>query len=1342
LVRVQNGALYDVPNRTQSPFRRDTLFIAAPVTANFFSATIPFTIPADKVITDLGISQLSVNWDNGNGFQNYAIGQTVNIEYATNGVHTIQLRWADAAGRILQTQFEISVQASFSIMARAACTDPTYNSTCSQVEQIVLPNQSTGATVTTFFACPDGQLRRPLFILDGIDFNPFGNTSTAERLTTGLALLSPNSMSPSVSELLKTEGYDLVFVDWHNGGQQDVRFNSQLFRQILNTFNERKRNNGSTQKNMVIGMSMGGVVGKHALRTMELANPTRADGGHDVETFIGFDAPMQGANIPLSLQFFVNDLSSLNILGRRLRDINQNFNAILTTLQSTAAQQLLVLNGFILPPFISAQHEQFYTEFRNLGNLQKCEYRAVSNGSMRSITNLPPNSNLLDVRGNANTNLVVTISLNSQLNALPAAGDGTLRTIYSSSMRVFLFGFESDRAIQTVNRSGNDVGINNYDNCPGGKLPLDANAILAALPTGINIENSNLNRITFIPAVSALDIRLPERQNLNFNTSDEQRLVGANITANKGYIGARGETPLDNEFTVRGMILGAENQAHVNFSPRIINFLLQELNKTTELAANAVLTNRTYNFGATNDFVPDDLSTPRKISNLNYTVTASNTGRLWVNRTGRIQFTDIANNPNNDPQVPFTLSIKGGCQNAGVVLENGGTFHLGEASIPNRTVVRVGGGGFVRVKSGGNLKLENTAQLIIESGGRLILEPGANIHLLGNEAKIIFRDGGCLVLNGQIDIPSNVSFQFEQNGQVSTEMPIPSKGILRGVNQDHRIINIVHGGNMTVVPNGNATAIVRFENGLIERAAGLNTTTANHIIVQPLSIIQSNNIKFLDNSLGNRRFIMLNGHNIGDFEFESSTFLNAGIAVFIFNPNALPNQPGLAYPWHRNGFRVNVAFRQTNFTNTQVIKADRAFIIELDHCNVINGDLDVSNAYWVNIHNNTVMRGNWSGSGVKVKSVVHTELYDNSVIDQYSTGIEAINGYNHNISLYRQGSIQQCMVGIHLNGGIAARNDDIPLDWGMIYMDCSRLLDNAVAIQGTDILFNMYGRGSNTNMIRQNPVAISLTPHLQVAYQWRRNLNDIWLHGNYWHPTVPAATPVNSYWRFEQTIKAESGAIGSPWAGTLHVNEPGWGDAITDANHGSVQNCGGVNLRSPESERGNLMAQNTIIFADGQYRNVKIQQDVAMHQIQQQNLPLAETLFEPIARLSDQARDTASVAVKHYIDVARVMAVRSNNGLAREDFGWLPEATVYFDKPTLSLKVYPNPAQDFCRVELPLGQVYDVGVYDAVGRQIAILTTQGDTNLDTKDWKSGIYMIQALNQKTQQKYYAKMIIQK
>jgi hypothetical protein len=40
------------------------------------------------------------------------------------------------------------------------------------------------------------------------------------------------------------------------------------------------------------------------------------------------------------------------------------------------------------------------------------------------------------------------------------------------------------------------------------------------------------------------------------------------------------------------------------------------------------------------------------------------------------------------------------------------------------------------------------------------------------------------------------------------------------------------------------------------------------------------------------------------------------------------------------------------------------------------------------------------------------------------------------------------------------------------------------------------------------------------------------------------------------------------------------------------------------------------------------------------------------------------------------------------------------------------------------------------------LTTQGDANLDTKDWKSGIYMIQALNQKTQQKYYAKMVIQK
>jgi hypothetical protein len=218
----------------------------------------------------------------------------------------------------------------------------------------------------------------------------------------------------------------------------------------------------------------------------------------------------------------------------------------------------------------------------------------------------------------------------------------------------------------------------------------------------------------------------------------------------------------------------------------------------------------------------------------------------------------------------------------------------------------------------------------------------------------------------------------------------------------------------------------------------------------------------------------------------------------------------------------------------------------------------------------------------------------------------------------------------------------------------------------------------------------------------------------------------------------------------LHINEPNWwnGAVITDPNHGSIQNCGGLTLRSPENnQQTDLMAQNTIVFADGQYRNVKIQQDAALNRLRNQELNAAENLLVPIARLSQTVRDTANAVVKHMVDVARVMVVGGNGipgGLARNDFGWLPEATVYMDKTAADIsnvKLYPNPANDFFRLELKQGATYKVNIFDAVGKRVQSLDASGEVDLDTKNWQSGVYMIHILNQANQQRTYGKVVIQ-
>jgi hypothetical protein len=645
----------------------------------------------------------------------------------------------------------------------------------------------------------------------------------------------------------------------------------------------------------------------------------------------------------------------------------------------------------------------------------------------------------------------------------------------------------------------------------------------------------------------------------------------------------------------------------------------------------------------------------------------------------------------------------------------------------------VTGSGAVTLQTGGNTVLNNGSKIIVSNGGRLIIEAGANIV---NNGIITIQAGGELAIIGQPNLTGNGYIRFEKDNQLS----MGSDWLVRGNNPSQRMIQIAREASV-VVPDSRTLTL---ENGLVEREAGHIVNTPNHIIVRKTGGIRASYVTFEDYSSGPSRFIYLDGPEQNEFLFNNCTFTNSAIAVELKEPANTTG--GREYGWGPTNQRVNVRFLTCTFQNSNVIKAERAFIVELNHCTVNNGGLDVSYAYWIDIHNNTTLRGNYQvQNGIKVKNVVHTELYDNSLIDRYTTGIEATESWNHNITIYDHASIQSCGTAIRLNGGL---NNAYGLDWGMIYMDCARLLDNFRGIEGTDILFNMYARNGRTNMFTRNVDVPTQSRFLDATFKFR-NPSDVWMHGSYWDGINP--TPATQfYWRLMQA-NATGATPPSPWTGTLHLHEPNWwgGSVITQSSDPAITACGGLVLRSPENNQNqDIMAQNTIVFADGHYRDVKIQQDVALLRLRQQQLNTAEALFEPIARLSQTVRDTANVVVKHMIDVARVMAVgldnSSPNGLARNDHGWLPEATVYLDKTdseVAKVKVYPNPANAFFRLELKAGFDYEVQIYDAVGKKIATFEAKTDLDLDPKDWKSGVYMIQVLNKTNQQRTYGKIVIQ-
>jgi hypothetical protein len=130
---------------------------------------------------------------------------------------------------------------------------------------------------------------------------------------------------------LRNYGYDIVFINFMYG-DGDVNTNADLLRgfikEVLNGVNFR---DNQTEEMILVGPSMGGLITRIALTTMEQHREE-----HFVKTWISFDAPHKGANITMALQHAVNFGTKLNTVGKE-----NPFDSKKEVLCSPAAKQLL-----------------------------------------------------------------------------------------------------------------------------------------------------------------------------------------------------------------------------------------------------------------------------------------------------------------------------------------------------------------------------------------------------------------------------------------------------------------------------------------------------------------------------------------------------------------------------------------------------------------------------------------------------------------------------------------------------------------------------------------------------------------------------------------------------------------------------------------------------------------------------------------------------------------------------------------------------------------------------------------------------------------------------------------
>ncbi len=408
-----NTILTDKSSRPGFPFNENTIFIAAPLksTSNFTNPV--FRIDPQFIFFDYFNSAnyihgntFKIDFGDGNGWKTFDPTKVTNwpVVYSTNGDKTIMTAVFNSSNTIVA--YSVS---KLTIFASHPSIPPDYSFT--------LPGIQCGY----YYGC-DAKINsgKTVIYLAGFDMGDFIPT-----FNRSVSRIYAEMISRDEIVQLKNEGYNFLIVDWDNS-RIDIRFNALY---LVNLIEQLKCGLIDDQQFVVIGESMGGLVGRYALTYMEteyyknkdnspffkdaldlnnapylLVNnlifnlPSqwcKMDKMHNTRLFITLDTPHQGANIPMSAQLayrsVMNAFGVVNGIYAKLAAQAMNL-----FLDGQAAQQMLiyhvdtksVIATPTFPPTLTtytckSDKTQFFNQLNSLGNYpQFAKVVSLSNGSL------------------------------------------------------------------------------------------------------------------------------------------------------------------------------------------------------------------------------------------------------------------------------------------------------------------------------------------------------------------------------------------------------------------------------------------------------------------------------------------------------------------------------------------------------------------------------------------------------------------------------------------------------------------------------------------------------------------------------------------------------------------------------------------------------------------------------------------------------------------------------------------------------------------------------------------------------------------------------------------------
>ena len=403
-------------------------------------------------------------------------------------------------------------------------------------------------------------VRKPLIYVEGYDANNKYNIYSlisSDPIKPGewVRLPFPPNNYDFMYYLDDIANYDLVFVNYNT--LRSFEDNAKMLQQVIEWVNKDKAMGGSTAKNVVLGVSAGGVLSRYTLARM-----TKFVGVNSTDTrlLLTMDSPHQGANVPLALQHFLYDLSEQTVLGQKIKNTNAGLKKFINLNNKPATIQLLkarvvdgegnvAFNTFLNGPESDYQKMVRFDAVNNPNNITApYKFLAVSQGSQCGIPVAESGVNFASQDGefalfelwlpsiiDPSFSLKSKWWLTTQLNALPNGGTANIE-YFKFERRIKLWGIGFGwKTLNEYNRT-NPQGFVGWDVAPGGtqsifdrtngdlstgiqSQPFYKNWYgfpIAVLQAGVSV-GINQDIFTFVSTTSALDAPIGTNQNAIFN---------------------------------------------------------------------------------------------------------------------------------------------------------------------------------------------------------------------------------------------------------------------------------------------------------------------------------------------------------------------------------------------------------------------------------------------------------------------------------------------------------------------------------------------------------------------------------------------------------------------------------------------------------------------------------------------------------------------------------------------------------------------------------------------------------------------------------------------------------